>query len=143
MIRCHFIIFSVVTLNYTVGQTGEAQSGQTHNSISNAGGPTGGLLNILAGGFANMPQGSMTFQHSVMDPQGQPIQAVQDLVTDPGLASEEQTLIAVSGGQVGHLSGGLAHVYGLGQSHNTSYNSLAPEGENKPKRTMEFTLETK
>jgi len=121
----------MIIMNYTAGQVGEAVSGQTHNSNSNI---NVGHMNIFAGGFANTPQGGMTFQHSALDPFGQPIAANQSHLTDQGLNSEEHTYIATGGANVGHNSGGLAHVFGLGNQFNSSYNSHAEEEDEEEKK---------
>lgn len=118
-------------MNHTSNQIGEAVSGQTHNSNSNI---NSGHMNIFAGGWANTPQGGMTFTHSALDPYGQPIAANQEYLTEDGLNSEEHTYIATGGHNVGHNSGGVAHVYGLGNQFNSSYNSHAPEEEEQPKK---------
>lgn len=111
-------------MNFTSGAVGEAVSGQTHNSNSNV---NIGHMNIFAGGFSNTPQGSMNFQHSALDAYGNPVIAIQEQAPETGLNSEEHTYIATGGTNVGHNSGGLAHVFGLGNSFNSSYNSHAPE----------------
>lgn len=118
-------------MNYVTGQAGEAVSGQTHNSQSHI---NTGIMNIFAGGFANTPQGGMTFQHSALDAYGQPVTALQDFANSGTLNSEEHTYISTGGANVGHNSGGISHVFGLGNEYNTSYNSHAPEEEEEKRK---------
>lgn len=116
-------------MNYTFNQLGEAQSGQVHNSLSNASSPHVGF-NIFSGGFSNTPQGTMAVHHSGFDHEGKPT-AFQDFLEDQGLNSEEHTLVATGGheGEVGHSSGGMAHINGLQTNTTSHYNSLASQEE--------------